>query len=244
MPCNAFCAIIWRSGAIAPSRGLFILKTCLFAHHSVELYGPEYCFQQHPALTKAQRSANMASKPIIPDGQTVQPIRFHRFKRGTLRERFEGKYVVRANGCWEWIGSRDKLGYGQMRVDSRLRFATHIAMELNGSPRNMEKPCCLHTCDNPACVNPQHLWWGTMRDNTHDMMAKGRQNINGFKIGHEMSRTQGAALIIPCDECGTKFKTSRLRLRTNQHNFCNRACCLKWQSENFVGIIKWRRGQK
>ena len=186
----------------------------------------------------------MASKPIIPDGQTVQPIRFHRFKRGTLQERFDGKYVVRASGCWEWIGSLDKTGYGQMRVDGRLRFATHIAMELNGAPRNTDKPCCLHTCDNPACVKPDHLWWGTMRDNTRDMMAKGRQNIVGFKIGHEMSRIQSAGLVVPCDECGTEFKSSRWRLRKNHRNFCKSQCSHKWQRENFTGTARSSWGRK
>lgn len=100
--------------------------------------------------------------------------------RGSLADRFWRK-VTRASDdeCWLWIGSTDRKGYGQIRMpgskgESRLRLASHIALELAGRgtvPKGME---ALHTCDNPPCVNPAHLVIGTHRENMEDSWNKGR----------------------------------------------------------------------
>ena len=96
------------------------------------------------------------------------------------------------SGCWLWVGSCDVRNYGQMRVDGKLRFATHISLELDGRPRPFPDACAMHKCDNPNCVNPDHLRWGTRKENQRDMAAKGRwgnqtsapirQNQNGQNI--------------------------------------------------------------
>jgi hypothetical protein len=96
-------------------------------------------------------------------------------------ERFWGKVRKVKGGCWEWQGFRlptggHKLGYGQMVVRSLRRpVNTHrIAwvIEHGTIPAGL---CVCHRCDNPPCVNPAHLFLGTARDNTRDMIAKGRQ---------------------------------------------------------------------
>ena len=83
------------------------------------------------------------------------------------------------SGCWLWDGSYDRKDYGQLRVARRgagsLRPATHIALELAGRSVPVGKLVC-HHCDVPACVNPGHLFIGTARDNTQDMMRKGRNS--------------------------------------------------------------------
>lgn len=92
----------------------------------------------------------------------------------TLQERFEAKYIPEPNsGCWLWIGSYDSKGYGQLRMPDRLKVATHIALELSGRPvpRGL---CACHRCDTPACVNPDHLFIGTHKDNSQDSVRKGR----------------------------------------------------------------------
>ena len=78
------------------------------------------------------------------------------------------------SGCWLWIGSCDSRHYGQLRVDDRLRFATHISLILEGRPRPFPDACAMHKCDNPNCVNPDHLRWGTRKENQQDMAVKGR----------------------------------------------------------------------
>ena len=81
--------------------------------------------------------------------------------------------VVKADGCWEWTAYRDPLGYGRLNVDGVPVLAHRLAYELEHGaiPDGM---CILHRCDNPPCVNPDHLWLGTQADNSLDMASKGR----------------------------------------------------------------------
>jgi hypothetical protein len=88
-------------------------------------------------------------------------------------------------GCWLWSGSCDRRGYGQLRVDGRLRFASRIALELDGRPRPFEGACARHKCDFPPCVNPDHLEWGTRKENTADAISRGRLNTTGLELGRK-----------------------------------------------------------
>jgi hypothetical protein len=94
------------------------------------------------------------------------------------------------SGCWLWAGSCDRKGYGQLRVQPKsLKYATHVSWEIHRGPTNGMHLC--HKCDNPNCVNPDHLFLGTQRDNTHDMMKKGRADISGLKLGHGRNKGKG-----------------------------------------------------
>lgn len=77
------------------------------------------------------------------------------------------------SGCWLWTRAVSDAGYGKLWVDGRCRMATHISLEAVGRPVPKGMEAC-HHCDVPACVNPDHLFIGTQRDNIHDCMAKGR----------------------------------------------------------------------
>lgn len=78
------------------------------------------------------------------------------------------------SGCWLWFGAMDKKGYGQIRR-GRTRPATHVALEMDGRAVPKGWQAC-HHCDNPSCVNPQHLFVGTALDNARDAMRKGRNS--------------------------------------------------------------------
>jgi hypothetical protein len=77
-------------------------------------------------------------------------------------------------GCWLWTGSKTN-GYGCIMLrKGRSAKATHLALEFVGKPRP-EGAFALHSCDNPACVNPAHLRWGTHAENMNDMKIRGRR---------------------------------------------------------------------
>ena len=75
-------------------------------------------------------------------------------------------------GCWDWVGRKDKNGYGILSIGGNIR-AHRFSYELYYEKIKTGMLIC-HKCDRPACVNPHHLFQGTPLDNTKDMWNKGR----------------------------------------------------------------------
>jgi DNA-binding CsgD family transcriptional regulator len=73
--------------------------------------------------------------------------------------------------CWPWTATT-RAGYGQIKLNGRMHYAHRVAFWL--THERWPEPCCLHTCDNPLCINPAHLWEGTHHDNMRDKARKGR----------------------------------------------------------------------
>lgn len=85
-------------------------------------------------------------------------------------------WTVTESGCWEWDGRRDKKGYGVLCLHAQRQvFAHRTAFAVWVGELDPKLSVC-HRCDNPPCINPEHLWQGTERDNKVDMATKGRGN--------------------------------------------------------------------
>lgn len=93
-----------------------------------------------------------------------------------ISERLQKYTICQITGCWIWIGSKDKDGYG--RICGRTNYkhwnmkAHRVSYEyFIGQINGLQ---VLHKCDNPSCINPNHLFLGTQQENIADMMRKGR----------------------------------------------------------------------
>ena len=80
---------------------------------------------------------------------------------------------VSGTGCLEWTGAKSRKGYGNLFVDGKSYLAHRLAYEAWVGPIP-DGLWVLHSCDNPPCINPEHLRVGTHQDNTDDMMSRGR----------------------------------------------------------------------
>ena len=86
------------------------------------------------------------------------------------------------NGCWEWVGYFGSGGYGMMSRNGKNQRAHRISYEAYKGP--IPKGMVIrHTCDNPACINPDHLIVGSQKDNVADREARNRRVVNGERVG-------------------------------------------------------------
>ena len=130
-------------------------------------------------------------------------------------------WTITKNGCWEWNGKKNWNGYGMIdikRLGIVRQRAHRIVFEYLTGQKIGDKVLC-HTCDNPPCVNPKHLFMGTMADNVNDMCKKGRHWCYSrikCKNGHDLT-LEGATKIVKHGKTQEKLCIKCIRLRQQRY---------------------------
>jgi hypothetical protein len=91
----------------------------------------------------------------------------------TLPERLWSRVEFDPDGCWLWGGALNSKGYGVIRNKGQAHLVHRLVLILDGRlPLPGDEAC--HSCDTPRCVRPDHLRWGSRRENHRDMVERGR----------------------------------------------------------------------
>lgn len=90
----------------------------------------------------------------------------------TKDQRYKQTYI---GACWIWTGCLFQRGYGHYILRKKDYRSHRVAYQIAYGTIPLDKVVC-HKCDNPSCVNPTHLFLASPKENTHDMIVKGRLN--------------------------------------------------------------------
>lgn len=111
------------------------------------------------------------------------------------KARFWGRVRKSDTGCWLWLGWRLPSGYGMVRYEGRDVGAHRVSWELTHGALPAGA-FVLHRCDNPPCVRPDHLFLGSAKSNTQDMLRKGRHRVERGAQHHAARLGEDEALEI------------------------------------------------
>ena len=130
------------------------------------------------------------------------------------------------NGCWLWTKATKGFGYGYLTIGSRTNktrrtITAHRASYIAFKGEITDGLCVLHICDNPKCCNPEHLYLGTKKQNSRDMVCRDRQNhVFGEKVGNSiLSENDVIEIIRERATNGTSYRklAKKYGLKSHKH---------------------------
>lgn len=144
-----------------------VKKTCSvcnkeFSHFKSERPNAEFCSKKCSGPTVMRRHSLKLMNRTMEE------------KIESLKSKFEEK-VIKTDGCWQWTGLKmHKREYGMMVGLDGILMRSHRLSYLIYKGEIKKGLYVLHSCDNPPCTNPEHLFLGTQKENIQDMISKGR----------------------------------------------------------------------
>lgn len=131
----------------------------------------------------------------------------------TIEQAFLDRVFKRDNGCWEWTGSKNGSGYGQITYKGKHYAAHRLAYELFKGPL-IERDVA-HTCDYRWCVNPDHLFNASRSENMRDCITKGRMS----QLIYDQMQARAAKGLLPWRERKRLSREAAARGRNRERQF-------------------------
>lgn len=152
----------------------------------------------------------------------------------TAAERFWEKVDKSSgdNGCWTWTASGDGR-YGTFYLNGKKVKAHRVSWEMSNGRSFPEGKDACHTCDNPACVNPAHIWPGTKSENAMDAVRKGRVNTGNLQPRKKMTHCLRGHELTP-DNVYTNPSSGRRTCRI---------CRIANEKSHYAGYNAYRRAK-
>lgn len=154
-----------------------------------------------------------------------------------VKGRIERNIFHSPDGCWIWLGNKrpDKHGgYGLIKIDGRITRAHRVSYEAYKGIIPQGLFVC-HTCDVPLCVNPNHLFLGTLQDNNLDMYLKGRNySSSGDKNPKSKLREVDIPIIIKMRLAGMYYKDIGRQFNVCDHTISSIFTKRTWSHLNLI----------
>ena len=143
--------------------------------------------------------------------------------RPSMRDAFS-RWFTKGEGCWEWAGAVDKDGYGIFTYAGKNYRAPRMSLKLDGRALTSIQHAC-HTCDNPSCVRPSHLYPGSPKDNEDDKDKRGRRPLGEDVYCSKLKSSE----VLEIRKSNEDSKTLALRYGVSKDNIVAIRSRLTWK---------------